>query len=71
MSSIVDEVGKLGGWIYKNLPAVGPKEVEKVTEKVVVEVREMLPQGRAFIRLAGISGALAVGLGAYGAHGNK
>jgi len=42
----------------------------KQTEKVVVtEVKTMFPAaGMAFVRLAGISGALAVALGAYGAH---
>ena len=37
---------------------------------MIVEVREMLPQyGRSYFRLAGLSGAVAVGMGAYGAHG--
>jgi len=43
-----------------------PKETEKV---VVTEIKTVLPTaGMAFVRLAGFSGALAVALGAYGAH---
>jgi hypothetical protein len=43
------------------------KEVQTV---VVKEVQEMaLTQGRNFIRVAGLSGGLAVIMSAYGAHG--
>ena len=47
------------------LPVLGSAAVE-----VVEKADEMLrPQhGYVFIRLAGLSGMLAVGLGAYGAH---
>jgi len=44
----------------------GAKEAEKV---VVKEIQTMIPAaGMAFVRLAGLSGALAVAMGAYGAH---
>ena len=55
-------------FVWRNLPELpAKKEVETL---VVREVTEMLPQqGRIFLRLAGLSGAAAVMLGAYGAHG--
>ena len=50
---------------YNLLPE--KKEIEQV---VIKEVHEMYPRsGGGIIRLAGISGAMAVMLGAYGAHG--
>lgn len=54
-------------WLWRSLPALPqPKEVERV---VVHEVKEMLPRsGSFFVRVAGLSGGLAVILGAYGAH---
>ena len=47
------------------------------TKEVVTKIVEVLPRdammvprsARMFVRLAGLSGALAVGMGAYGAHG--
>src|SRR6218665_882173 len=57
-------------WALKWIPApvkTGAKEVERVVVREVTEV--MAPSGRLFIRVAGVSGLLAVGLGAYGAHG--
>lgn len=56
-------------WALKWIPApvkTGAKEVERVVVREVTEV--MAPSGRLFIRVAGVSGLLAVGLGAYGAH---
>lgn len=63
----MEETGRWLQWASKTLPGLGGSDVEKV---VVREIREMLPQaGRGYVRLAGVSGALAVALGAYGAHG--
>lgn len=66
-----DVIGKTFGWIGQWMPsrASVQTKVAEVERVVVREVHEMLPSnGRVFIRLAGISGALAVALGAYGAH---
>ena len=62
-------VSQAWDWVYRQLPQVNTytKEIEKV---VVTEVKEMIPkQGHLFVRLAGVSGATAVIMGAYGAHG--
>ena len=63
-----DQILKTVDWLWKSIPKlVTPVEVERV---VVHEIQEMIPQaGQYFVRLAGASGALAVILGAYGAHG--
>ena len=46
-----------------------PSKVEQV---VIREIQEMSPSaGKVFIRIAGLSGAAAVCLGAYGAHGKS
>ena len=67
LGSAVEEAGRWVRWAGKVVPGLGGSEVERV---VVREIQEMLPQyGRGFVRLAGLSGAVAVGLGAYGAHG--
>lgn len=51
-------------WLSRCLPKA--KEVEKV---VIKEIKTVMPQrGQLFVRLAGLSGALAVSLGAYGSH---
>lgn len=53
----------------------------KASSEVVKKAQEMsvvkknifsgiFPMDRQLIRLAGLSGAIAVGLGAYGSHGN-
>jgi hypothetical protein len=60
------------GWLRKWIPTAPWTEtkISEVERVVVREVQNMVPtNGRIFIRLAGISGALAVALGAYGAHG--
>jgi len=58
-------VDYLCSWLPESLVA-GAKETEKV---VATEIKTVLPAaGMAFVRLAGLSGALAVSLGAYGAH---
>ena len=57
-------------WFWRSLPALqqSGKEVEKV---IIREVQEMIPKsGKVYVRLAGFSGAIAVFMGAYGAHGN-
>lgn len=55
-------------WILEQLPKV--EKTAKETERIIIkEIKEMLPRGGGmFIRIAGLSGALAVALGAYGAH---
>ncbi|BFZ00771.1 hypothetical protein BsWGS_03810 [Bradybaena similaris] len=55
--------------IYTFLPPLLPKtkEIETVIIKEIAMFR--IPEGsRTFIRIAGLSGALAVALGAYGSH---
>jgi uncharacterized membrane protein YgdD (TMEM256/DUF423 family) len=67
-----DLIQKSASWLNKWIPALPSRSPVKVTEieRVVVrEVDSMLTgHGRTFIRLAGLSGALAVAFGAYGAH---
>ena len=61
-------------YIFDVLKSIKPrevvKEVETVIEKEVSEM-SMTRVPRFFVRVAGISGASAVMLGAYGAHGKK
>ena len=69
MSDFITETGKLlgnlGGTIVNWLPST--KDVQTV---VVKEVKTMtVIPASIFVRLAGLSGAIAVGIGAYGAHG--
>ena len=49
-----------------SIPPPPPATVERIVERAVLPVHFI--QGRYFLRIAGISGALAVILGAYGAH---
>ena len=62
----------LGKWIPKFPSRTGTSTVVEVERAVVreIELAYLLRHGNIFIRLAGASGFLAVGLGAYGAHGN-
>ena len=71
----MDSVTRMGAntfdWAMRSLSSVSgsiaPREVERIV------VREALPAsfkcGRHFLRIAGFSGALALVLGSYGAHG--
>lgn len=55
--------------VFKNLPSLLPRKTE--VEKVIIQQVQMIglpPSTRIFIRFAGISGAIAVALGAYGSH---
>jgi len=62
---IKDTVDYLCSWL-PDFVIAGAKETEKV---VVTEIKTVMPAaGMVFVRLAGLSGALAVALGAYGAH---
>jgi uncharacterized membrane protein YgdD (TMEM256/DUF423 family) len=58
------------GAIGSVVPKPKPDSVEPIVSKVIVE---MLPTSTTamFVRLAGVSGALALSLGAYGAHGER
>lgn len=47
----------------------GHQVVKEVTEKIPINMLNIPSYARWFVRLAGISGASAVALGAYGAHG--
>ena len=49
-----------------SIPPPPPATVERIVERAVLPAQFV--QGRYFLRIAGISGALAVILGAYGAH---
>jgi len=61
--------------IYNSIPEFLPKKVVHV--QIPVEVERVIANDmaasypRTFIRLAGVSGAMAVALAAYGAHGMK
>jgi len=66
---MTDIVRNSVSWVKQWIPSsvrTGTKEVERVIVHEVTEV--MAPSGRIFVRIAGVSGLLAVGLGAYGAH---
>lgn len=61
----MDQIYKFSNWIYNSMP---PKR------NVVLEVKnEISRNSRSYrgglVRIAGVSGAIAVILGAYGAHG--
>ena len=60
----MDQIYKLTNWFYKNMP---PKR------NVVLQVQKEISRNTGnyrggLVRIAGISGAIAVILGAYGAH---
>ena len=67
-----DYIRQAGETIWNWLPPLPPPR-ESVETVIVKEVPvEMLPrQGLTFVRLAGLSGAIAVAMGAYGAHGQS
>merc|ERR1712002_79673 len=68
MTSVVDEIFSWSSWMITNIVPFA-RETEKI---IIHEIQEMQPRhGQNFLRLAGLSGALAVGLGAYGAHAFK
>ncbi|XP_069104121.1 transmembrane protein 256 homolog [Argopecten irradians] len=64
MQSVTDSVKAL----YNYLPAVLPERVKEV-ETVIIREANMALAGRNFVRLAGLSGSVAVCMAAYGAHG--
>ncbi|OWF49687.1 transmembrane protein 256 homolog [Mizuhopecten yessoensis] len=64
MQSVTDSVKTL----YNFLPAVLPKQIKEV-ETVIIRESTMALAGRNFVRLAGLSGSVAVCMAAYGAHG--
>ncbi|XP_005089582.1 transmembrane protein 256 homolog [Aplysia californica] len=55
----------LTGALHSLWDSVSPSKVEQV---IIREVQMNPPGARTFVRLAGISGAIAVSLGAYGSH---
>ncbi|XP_060078618.1 transmembrane protein 256 homolog [Ylistrum balloti] len=64
MQSVTDSIKAL----YNHLPAVIPERIKEV-ETVVIRESTMALAGRNFVRLAGLSGSMAVCMAAYGAHG--
>ena len=66
---MAEAIANAVNWIGSSLYSVVPKGDVKEIERVIVREVTMAQSGRAFVRVAGLSGALAVGLGAYGAHG--
>lgn len=46
-------------------------QAKQSAELALSELRMMIRSARPVIRIAGVSGALAVALGAYGAHGSR
>lgn len=70
MADLLSNISGALNSIYYSLPPLLPKtkEIETVIIREVAMFR--IPQGsRTFIRIAGLSGAIAVALGAYGSHG--
>ncbi|CAG2251293.1 transmembrane protein 256 homolog isoform X1 [Mytilus edulis] len=65
----------IGGVIdfYKGLPSLLPERIIEIpVERIVIKESTMIiGQSRHFVRLAGLSGAVAVAMSAYGAHGFK
>jgi len=75
-----DIVNRTSSWIYKQLPtATETKKAAEVSSRYASEATKELQcafvagkgPGSMFVRLAGLSGALAVAFGAYGAHGEQ
>ena len=73
-----DVVSRASSWLYKQLPKSGDtKKAVDVSSAYASEAAKELKRvfvvgespGFMFVRLAGLSGALAVAFGAYGAHG--
>jgi len=71
-----DIVNRASSWIYKHLPtATETKKAAELSSKYTTdaakELKSVAGKGPSymFVRLAGLSGALAVAFGAYGAHG--
>jgi len=72
-----DIVNRASSWIVKQLPtAADTKKAAETSSKYASEAAKELKtaavgpgSGQMFVRLAGVSGALAVAFGAYGAHG--
>jgi len=73
-----DVVSRASLWLYKQLPAsLETKKIAEVSSTCTTEAAKELKRvlvigespGYMFVRLAGLSGALAVAFGAYGAHG--
>ena len=59
---------------YNVLPGILPERIVEVpVERILIKESTMIlgGQSRNFVRLAGLSGAIAVGMSAYGAHGFK
>ena len=52
--------------VVRKIPTVFGKEL---SGSAVEMAQPLLPAAKLFVRVAGVSGLLAVGLGAYGAHG--
>jgi len=75
-----DIVNRASSWIYKLIPtATETKKVAGVPSSYASEAAKELKSvfvvgkspGFKFVRLAGLSGLLAVAFGAYGAHGEQ
>lgn len=66
MADLLQLPGKIINILYDSLPA--RQEAEKVIVKEIQTFAPLPMAGRAFVRMAGISGASAVMMAAYGAH---
>ncbi|GFS06891.1 transmembrane protein [Elysia marginata] len=66
MADLFNSIGSALGGLYNSLPKLG-SEIEQVVVKEIQMIGTP-PGARGFIRLAGLSGAAAVSLGAYGSH---
>ena len=75
-----DVVTRASSWVFKHLPTTSDtKKAAEVSSTYASEAAKELKsvcvigEGSAymFVRLAGLSGALAVAFGAYGAHGRN
>ncbi|RUS76530.1 hypothetical protein EGW08_015702 [Elysia chlorotica] len=66
MADLFNSIGSALGSLYNSLPKLS-SEIEQVVVKEIQMIGAP-PGTRAFVRLAGLSGAVAVSLGAYGSH---
>jgi len=75
-----DAVNRASSWVFKHLPTTSDtKKAAEVSStysrEAAKELKSVFVVGESpaymFVRLAGLSGALAVAFGAYGAHGRN
>lgn len=66
MAWLWDDINAIYNQLYRSV--IGSPAVKEV-EKIIIKEIEMIPPHGNFVRLAGLSGAIAVVMAAYGSHG--